>query len=125
MTAPDPQRSNIAEITLPSGRHPDITMPCRHGRLALIHLSCSLVRAIVLYRDRFDSQGPIARFLTRNAFGVYVLNAPILVAITRSLHFLPASMGPKFALASLGGILASFLIVGFVARRIPGLRAVL
>ena len=81
--------------------------------------------AIVLYRDRFDGQGPIARFLTRNAFGVYVLHAPILVAITRLLHFLPASIGLKFALASLGGILASFLIVGFVAQRTPGLRAVL
>lgn len=81
--------------------------------------------AIVLYRDRFDSQGRVARFLTRNAFGVYVLHAPILVAITRLLHFLPASIGVKFALASLGGILASFLIVGFVAQRTPGLRAVL
>ena len=81
--------------------------------------------AIVLYRDRFDGQGPVARFLTRNAFGVYVLHAPILVAITRLLHFLPASIGLKFALASLGGILASFLIVGFVAQRTPGLRAVL
>lgn len=80
---------------------------------------------IVLYRDRFDSQGPVSRFLTRNAFGVYVLHAPILVAITRLLHLLPASTGLKFALASLGGILASFLIVGFVARRTPGLRAVL
>jgi hypothetical protein len=48
-----------------------------------------------------------------------------LVAITRLLHFLPASIGLKFALASLGGILASFLIVGFVAQRTPGLRAVL
>ncbi len=81
--------------------------------------------AIVLYRDRFDSQGRVARFLTRNAFGVYVLHAPILVAITRLLHLLPASIGVKFALASLGGILASFLIVGFVAQRTPGLRAVL
>jgi glucans biosynthesis protein C len=80
---------------------------------------------IVLYRDRFDGQGPIARFLTRNAFGVYVLHAPILVAITRLLYFLPASIGVKFALASLGGILASFLIVGFVAQRTPGLRAAL
>jgi glucan biosynthesis protein C len=81
--------------------------------------------SIVLYRDRFDSQGPVARFLTRSAFGVYVLHAPILVAITRLLHYLPASIGLKFALASLGGILASFLLVGFVARRTPGLRAVL
>lgn len=27
MTAPDPQSSNIAQITLPNGRHPDMTMP--------------------------------------------------------------------------------------------------
>ena len=77
------------------------------------------------YRGRFDGQGSIARFLTRNSFGVYVLHAPILVATTRWLHFLSAPVALKFVLASLGGVLASFLIVGVVARRIPGLRAVL
>ncbi|SJZ89187.1 Acyltransferase family protein [Enhydrobacter aerosaccus] len=80
---------------------------------------------IILYRDCFNAQGPVSRFLTRNAFGVYVLHAPILIAITRLLHILPASIGVKFALASICGVAISFLFVGLVARRMPGLRAVL
>lgn len=80
---------------------------------------------IILYRDRFNSQGQIARFLTRSSFGVYVLHAPILIAITRALHVVPASTGLKFAVASICGTAISFLIVGFVAKRTPGLRAAL
>ncbi|MCC8980570.1 acyltransferase family protein [Bradyrhizobium acaciae] len=81
--------------------------------------------AITLYRECFNSQGALASFLTRNAFGVYVLHAPILIAVTRFLHDWPASVGIKFAVAGIGGVVFSFLLVGLVAQRTPGLRAVL
>jgi len=80
---------------------------------------------ITLYRDRFGSRGVVAHFLTRNAFGVYVLHAPILIAITRILHLWSTSVAIKFMVASVAGIVASFLVVGFIAQRTPGLRAVL
>jgi hypothetical protein len=80
---------------------------------------------VTLYRDRFNGQGPVARFLTRNAFGVYVFHAPILVMLTRSLHDWPADTAAKFLIASVGAIAATFLFVGCVARQTPGLRAVL
>ncbi len=79
---------------------------------------------VTLYRDRFDGQGPVARFLTRNAFGVYVFHAPILIVVTRVLHDWPADIAAKFMVASVGAIAASFLFVGFVARRTPGLRGI-
>lgn len=81
--------------------------------------------AIILYRDRFNGEDAVSRFLTRNAFGVYVLHPPILIAITRLLHLLPAPFELKFAAAGIGGVVASFLFVGLVAQRTPGLRAVL
>jgi len=80
---------------------------------------------VVLYRDLFDCQGPVTRFLSRNAFGVYVLHAPVLIAVTRIMHDWSVAPQWKFLLASLVGVVASFLVVGLLARRVPGLRAVL
>jgi glucans biosynthesis protein C len=90
--------------------------------MTCVSMSAGLV---TLYRDRFHTQGPVTRFLSRNAFGVYVCHAPVLIAITRALH--ESSIIPqwKFAIASILGILASFVIVGFMARRVPVLGAVL
>ena len=80
---------------------------------------------ITLYRDRFNGQGPVARFLTRNACGVYVFHAPILILVTLALRDWPGDVGAKFAIASLGGIVLSFLFVGLVARRLPGVRVMI
>ncbi len=90
--------------------------------LTCLSLSLGLV---TLYRDHCDGRGPVAQFLTRNAFGVYVFHAPILVLVTRVLHDLPADTAAKFLIASIAGIAASFLFVGLIAQRTPGLRAVL
>ncbi len=80
---------------------------------------------VTLYRDHFNRQGPVARFLTRNAFGVYLFHPPILIAITLALQGWPAESLVKFALASAAAVVASFGFVGFVARRTPLIRAVL
>ena len=80
---------------------------------------------VTLYRDHLDRQGRVARFLTVNAFGVYVFHPPILIAITRALHRVPADNLLKFACASLLAVAATFLFVGLVVRRTPVLRSVL
>jgi surface polysaccharide O-acyltransferase-like enzyme len=79
---------------------------------------------ITLYRDHVNGHGPVARFLTRNAFGVYVFHAPILILTTEVLRHWPLLLAVKFALASIVGIVATFLFVGIVARRVPLLRAI-
>jgi surface polysaccharide O-acyltransferase-like enzyme len=79
---------------------------------------------ITLYRDRFNTQGAVARFLTRSAFGVYVFHAPILIAVTRILHGWPEDAAVKFAVASVVAIVATFLFVGLIARRTPLVRAI-
>lgn len=80
---------------------------------------------VTLYRDHFDRQNRLAKFLTANAFGVYVFHPPILIAITEALRAVPADTLVKFAIASAAALAATFLFVGFVARRTPLIRRVL
>ena len=80
---------------------------------------------ITLYRDRFNGENAVSRFLTRNAFGVYVFHPPILIAVTRALQYWPADVAVKFLVASVLAVTATFLFVGFVARRTPWVRAII
>ena len=91
---------------------------------SIICLSLSL-GLIVLYRERFNRQGPMSRFLTRSSFGVYMFHAPILIAITMALSATPLPAEMKFAVAAILAVMASFLFVGLVVRRIPLMRAVI
>ena len=79
---------------------------------------------IVLFRDRFNGLGRVARFLTRTAFGVYVFHPPVLILVTRALHAWPGPVGVKFMTASLAAVIVTFLFVGLLVRRIPLVRAV-
>ncbi len=85
---------------------------------AFICVSMSL-GLVSLFRDRFNTQGPVAAFLSRSAFGVYMFHAPILIAITRAMQPWPLLAVAKFVLAAALGIALSFLFVGLVARRTP------
>jgi len=73
---------------------------------------------LVLFRRKYDVQGKISAFLSKNAFGVYVFHAPILVAIT--LMFQGVVMYPLLKM-----ILMAFIVIpvcfGFVylLRKIP------
>jgi glucans biosynthesis protein C len=80
---------------------------------------------VVLYRDHFNWQGRVSQFLSDNAFAVFVFHPPVLIAVTRLMHDLPASPGLKFLAATVLGATGSFLLAAFVVRRIPLLRAVL
>ncbi len=80
---------------------------------------------IDFYRSRFDRQGPVARFLSRNAFAVYLFHPPIIVAGAILLHEI-ALPGPwKALLLTLLAGFATFSLSSLVFRRIPYLRAVL
>ena len=80
---------------------------------------------VVVYRDHFNRQGRLSQFLSDNAFAVFVFHPPILIAVTRLLHDLPASPWLKFLAATALGTITSFLFAALVARRIPFLRVVL
>jgi hypothetical protein len=80
---------------------------------------------IALFRARFDRQGRPARILSANAFAVYVIHPPILIAVTRLLALWPGPSAVKFLAAWILGGAASFAFAALVVRRVPLLRQLL
>ena len=75
---------------------------------------------ICWFRDQFNTQGRISKFLSANAFGVYVFHTPILVFV--SMLFKDMAMYPfmKYLIVAAITIPLSFVITHFL-RKIPGL----
>ncbi|HOA61551.1 MAG: acyltransferase [Verrucomicrobia bacterium] len=79
---------------------------------------------LALFRKRWTQAGRFARWLSDRSFGVYVLHAPVLVALTPLLRPLDASPFAKALLLTGLGVSASFAAAE-IAHRVPGLRRVL
>ncbi|MGW2628985.1 acyltransferase family protein [Streptomyces chattanoogensis] len=54
----------------------------------------------VFFRERFNRQGATAAFLSRHAFAVYVIHAPVLVGLGYAFRWLHAPAAAKFALVA-------------------------
>ncbi|MFJ9851776.1 acyltransferase family protein [Streptomyces sp. NPDC101150] len=54
----------------------------------------------VLFRERLNRQGRTAAFLSRHAFAVYVIHAPVLVGLGYAFRWLHAPAAAKFALVA-------------------------
>lgn len=80
---------------------------------------------IVLFRERWNTQGRFAQWMSQNSFSAYLFHTPILVAVTLALKQIQASPLEKFALASLIAVPITFLVSGLIRTRIPGLRRIL
>ena len=80
---------------------------------------------IVLFREKFNYQGPVARWLSDNSFSVYMFHPPVLIAITLVLRGLDAPKPVKFLCATLLGVGLTYLASSLVFRRVPLLRRVL
>jgi peptidoglycan/LPS O-acetylase OafA/YrhL len=80
---------------------------------------------IVLFRERLNFKNEAGRFLSDNAFAVYVFHPPVLIAITLLMHPWQGPSIARFAIASVLAVTATFLASEFVFRRIPLLRYVL
>jgi glucans biosynthesis protein C len=80
---------------------------------------------LILFRAVAASQGALARFLSANAFAVYVTHPPVLVALTLALR--PLSSGPleKFVLLWALGVVLTFGIAAPAVRCLPGMRSIL
>jgi glucan biosynthesis protein C len=84
-----------------------------------------LLGLTVIFRRYFNTQGRVARFLSDNAFAVYLFHPPILIAIALGLHSLELPIVAKtIVLTALAGV-ASFGLSAMVFRRIPILRQIL
>ncbi len=73
---------------------------------------------LVIFRERFNTRNYLARFLSQNAFGVYVFHAPLLVAISLSLRgwILPPLL--KMILVAIIALPVCFCF-SWLIRRIP------
>jgi glucan biosynthesis protein C len=79
---------------------------------------------VTLFRTRLNGQGRLRRYLTGNAFAVYVLHALVVTAVVLAVAGLHLPSLAKFALAAAVALPACFLLAGLV-RRVPGVRRVL
>lgn len=80
--------------------------------------------ALALFARCFDTDSPALRWLADRSFGVYVLHAPVLVALAMAFRSLPYHLYGLVVLLTMTGILISFALAD-VARRIPRLRAII
>ncbi|MGW8378126.1 acyltransferase family protein [Streptomyces sp. ODS28] len=78
----------------------------------------------VLFRERLNRQGRLAACLSRNAFAVYLVHAPLLVGLALALRWLQAPALAKFALVAALALPLCWALAGAV-RRIPGVSRVL
>ncbi len=90
-------------------------------QLAGVGLSLGLM---ALFTAKLNRDGPVLRLLADRSFAVYVLHAPVLVALYLVLRPLPQRAAGLAALLTLAGLIVSYALAD-LARRVPGLRAIL
>jgi glucan biosynthesis protein C len=78
---------------------------------------------LAVYRRHFNTQGPLARWLSDNAFGVYLIHPPILIGSAMLLHSLVLNAIAKAMLLTAVAAIGSFAASAFILRKSP-LRAI-
>jgi fucose 4-O-acetylase-like acetyltransferase len=80
---------------------------------------------LVWFREKYNWQGKLEKWMTDNCFAVYLFHAPVLIAVTLGLHGFDAPKAVKFLAATLAGTVLTYLASHFIFRRIPLLQRVL
>jgi peptidoglycan/LPS O-acetylase OafA/YrhL len=78
---------------------------------------------LAVYRRSFDWQGPVSKWLSENAFGVYLIHPPILIGSAILLHTLALNAIAKALLLTALAAAGSFAASALVLRKSP-LRAI-
>jgi peptidoglycan/LPS O-acetylase OafA/YrhL len=78
---------------------------------------------LAVYRRSFDWQGPASKWLSDNAFGVYLIHPPILIGSAILLHALALNAIAKALLLTALAATGSFAASALVLRKSP-LRAI-
>jgi peptidoglycan/LPS O-acetylase OafA/YrhL len=95
---------------------------CLWEALVCVGMSFALVG---LYRRYFDRQGRPAKFLSDNAFAVYLFHPPVIIALAILLHPVAAPALVKAALLTACAAVVTFALSAAVFRRLPGLNRIL
>ena len=80
---------------------------------------------LVIFREKFESQGRLTKFMSDNAFSVYVFHPPIVILAARAMHGLAWHPILKFVTLTVVALVMSFGLSAAVFRRIPLLRSIL
>lgn len=80
---------------------------------------------LVIYQKSCNEQGRVERFLSDNAFSVYVFHPPILILLARLLHPVGWAVLAKFGVLTVLSAICSFVLSAAVFRRIPVLQKIL
>ncbi|HEY5550786.1 MAG TPA: acyltransferase family protein, partial [Opitutaceae bacterium] len=80
--------------------------------------------ALAMFSRRFNTDSRTLRWLADRSFAVYVVHAPVLVALAMLFRSLPYHLYGLVALLTVTGLVAGYVLAD-LARRIPGLRSVL
>ena len=80
---------------------------------------------VVVFRERFNSGGRLARFMADNSFAVYFFHPVILILVTAALRGFAWHPLAKFAVAAAMAVPICFVASELVLRRIPLLKEVL
>jgi peptidoglycan/LPS O-acetylase OafA/YrhL len=98
----------------------------RFGRDRLLRLGVpTLLYMLVIGRRHFDRQGASAKFLSDNAFAVYLFHPPVIIALALLLHQLVAPALLKAALLTVCAAIATFALSALVFRRLLVLNRIL
>lgn len=74
---------------------------------------------LAVYRRHFDSQNEVARWLSDNAFGIYLIHPPILIGFAMLLHGFAIHPVAKAAVLTLLAAIGSLVASAFVLRTSP------
>jgi glucan biosynthesis protein C len=77
------------------------------------------IALLALFRNRFSSQGRIAKAMADNSFTVYLIHIPIIVFLQYLLIGVPIDPLIKFVIVGAIGIPLVFAISHFMIRRLP------
>lgn len=80
---------------------------------------------LVIYREKYNRQGTAEKFLSDNAFAVYVFHPPIVILAARLLHSLAAPPIVKFLVLTIAGVVVTYVLSAAVFRRLPVLRSIM
>jgi glucans biosynthesis protein C len=83
------------------------------------------IALLALFKNRFNSQGPLAKALANNAFTVYLIHVPVIVFLQYLLIGVALDPLVKFAIVGALGVVLSFAISHYAIRRLPYAKYVL
>jgi peptidoglycan/LPS O-acetylase OafA/YrhL len=83
------------------------------------------IALLALFKNRFNSQGRIAKVLANNSFAVYLIHIPVIVFLQYLLVGAEIRPLPKFAVVATIGVPLTFAINHFVIRKLPYMKSIL